>query len=232
MVAINWDAIGGDTINLQTFFSADDLAKMQAGTVNAAQKAAADRIMIWDAAGDDYTEYFLRKTGTGVIQGWALYNGNTVPDSIPVAKGSAFWFYRHATDDIEVTLKGEVSSDASVPFTIKGAEKCAGYNMIGAGYPVDLMLNETEFGWATGTAGTVNAAQKAAADRIMVWDAATSDYTEYFLRKTGAGVIQGWALYNGNTVDANAKIPAGSAAWYFRHAAEDIEVSEVSPLAD
>ena len=230
MIAINWEAVGGDTLDLQTLFSADDLAKMQAGTVAGAQKAVADRISVWDAATDTYTDYFLRKNGQGVIQGWALYNGNNIPDTIPVAKGSAFWFYRQAASDIEVTIKGEVSNDASVTFAIKGANGCAGYNMIGAGFPVDLMLNETEFGWTTGKAGTVAGAQKAVADRISIWDPSNDSYTDYFLRKNGQNVVQGWANYNGNTIEEDAKIPAGAAAWYFRQEASDITISEATPL--
>ena len=226
MIAINWEAVGGDTINLQDLFSADDLAKMAAGTI--AQKMTADRIMVWNAASDSYTTYYLRKQNNGTILGWAGFSDNAVAASVPVAKGSAFWFYRQAAADIEVTIKGEVSDDASVSFAIKGNANCSGYNMIGAGFPIDFMLNAAQFAWTTGAAGTI--AQKMTADRIMVWDATSDSYTTYYLRKQNNGTILGWAGFSDNAVDANAKIPAGGAAWYYRQTAADTTATEATPL--
>ncbi len=97
MVAVNWDAIGGDEIHIQNLF--EDVS----GLEMAATAGQADNLLIWDPITSGYTTYFLYDSG-GTYPDWDgtwvnLAGTEIIEDSLPMGKGA--WYISRGAVDIE-----------------------------------------------------------------------------------------------------------------------------------
>ncbi len=151
-ISLNFDAVGGGGIDIQSLISTNDLiAGRDAGS--------SDNIQIWD--GTAFTSYFYRaykanNPGRFLIGPcWVDANNASVKATVCITNGVGVWFARPDTAPATATIKmmGEVGSAA------KNLQINPGFNMIGLAFPVDVEVNSDScpIDWATyAIAGTEN----------------------------------------------------------------------------
>ena len=194
-----------------------------AGLTGGANAANADMIQIYDAVDGSYTDYFLynnprQPTNTKNFKWCSTVSGAPLAEK-DFKSGDSFWFFKQGTTDVTITIAGQVSTVASQTIEIK-----PGFNMIGNAFPANF--NPNAFGqdvWKTLMAnGAIGGANAANADMIQVYDAATGNYTDYFLynnpRQTTNAKNGKWVSTASGApeIDASAEVVSvGKGAWYY-----------------
>jgi len=216
MLACNFDGVSGaDGMTL------DELVPgTTPGMTGGNLPGNADNILVFNAATQGYTTYYLYY----VTKGTTTYNNKwvlnaTTPAGVTLKSGDAFWLNLKNATDLPATFVGQVPAEASKTLTLK-----QGFNMIGGQFSADWDPNSlgATFWAANGTGGNL----PSNADNILVFNAATQGYTTYYLYY----VTKGTTTYNNQWV-LNATTPApanfvkmGSGVWYSKKAAGDVEV--------
>ena len=233
MLAVNFQNIGETTtISIQ-----DLIPGTTAGLKGYSNATQADVIMVYDSSTSEYTTYFLyvnpRNANDAKNGKWCVsVNGAPVATNTFV-NGDSFWFKKYAEGDATIRVSGGVSVAAGQTLTIEH-----GYNMFGSAFPANFNPNNIGVDWkeaiANGASGYSNATQ---ADVIMVYDAATEQYTTYFLynnpRNANDAKNGKWCLSaNGApAVDATAEVIAsGKGAWYKHYGNTTFNITAKSPL--
>ncbi len=221
MIGLNFGKVGdGGAIPIVNL-----IPKGQPGMNAGAGSDVADNIQVLGSAG--YTIYYLCNGNIGkggayvpAADGWVKLGETAVTtDTIPV--GGAFWFISQsasATVPVELTLAGQVATDATFTKTIK-----PGLNMIANGYAADIAFADPATGLSVGVEGVGSDV----ADNIQVLT--SSGYAIYFfcngnIGKGGAYVpaADGWVKL-GETAVTTDTVPAGASAWYISRGTTDFD---------
>lgn len=216
MLSCNFDGVGA-----AAGMTLDELVPgTTAGLTGAATPPNADNILVFDAATQGYTIYYLyyaTKGTTTYNNKWVL--NATTPAGVTLESGDAFWINVKNTTDLPATFVGQVPAEASKTLTLK-----QGFNMIGAIFSADWDPNGlgTAFWAANGT----GAATPPNADNVLVFDATTQNYTTYYLYYATKGTTtynNQWVL-NATTLAPANFVKMGMGVWYSKKAAGDLEV--------
>ena len=163
----------------------------------------ADKIQVWDPATSGYTTFFNYNL-EGDEESWGWWDENFEVDPVlPV--GTAFWYKAKAGNGKAMTHSGAVESDTDVTVAITGGK----FNMVINPYPTTIDLNDdstVEFTNLTSGDEANNA------DKIQVWDPATSGYTTFFNYNL-EGDEESWGWWDEN-FEVDPVLPAGTAFWY------------------
>ena len=183
----------------------------------AATSADADVIKVHNAETGEYTTYFLFKPAKNVSTNpksyfWVDPALNVVQPKFK--NGDSFWYISKNTGDVTATVSGEVELSAVKTIDIKN-----GFNMIGSFFPAGWTLNDelyTPAYWQN--CGAISAATSADADVVKVHDAATGEYSTYFLFKPAKNVSTNPKSYHwvdpALNIYSNKVMEAGQGAWY------------------
>jgi hypothetical protein len=223
MLACNFDGVSGaDGMTL------DDLVPgTTPGLTGSGTAPNADNILVFDAATQNYTIYYLyyaTKGTTTYNNKWVL--NSVTPAGVTLKSGDAFWINVKNTTDLPATFVGQVPAEAAKTLTLK-----QGFNMIGGIFSADWDPNSlgTTF-WAANGTGSGTAPN---ADNILVFDAATQNYTIYYLYYATKGTTtynNQWVLNSVTPAPANF-VKMGVGVWYSKKAAGDIEVPITRPYS-
>jgi len=223
MLACNFDGVGGaDGMTL------DELVPgTTPGLTGAATSGNADNILVFDAATQGYTTYYLyyaTKGSTTYNYKWVL--NSVTPAGVTLKSGDAFWLSLKNATDLPATFVGQVPAEASKTLTLK-----KGFNSIGSIFAADWDPNSlgTDFWAANGT----GAATSGNADNILLFDATTQGYTTYYLYYATKGTTtynNQWVLNSVTPAPANF-VKMGMGVWYSKKAAGDVEVPITRPYS-
>lgn len=161
-----------------------------------------DNIIMWAAASQGYKNFYLRTIG-GSNQ-WIDVNvsPNIVATNAFIDPGVGFWVRnRHASNQV-IVVSGDVVNQATMSKTV-----VPGLQILSYPYSTAIGLNSCGLtnGKPTTSFGT--------ADNVIMWDAATQTYKNYYLR-TMSGTNKWIDVNVSPNVIASNDIPSGSAFWY------------------
>ena len=166
--------------------------------------ARADRIQVMDPETKAYTVYRY------LTAGWVKDGESNVTED--VIKPGASVFYYKAVSTGSVTLAGAVLPDASWTQELK-----QGLNLVANPYPVEIRIADL-------TGSLAQSDRLARADKVLLMDPATKEYTTYnFTASTG------WTK-EGESVTTTDVIPAYR-GFFYRKVVSDGSLTFTSPIA-
>jgi hypothetical protein len=228
MLAVQWDAVGGDDLDIQAILADPLGAGLQGGMF--ATMADADELQVWDPTTSNYALYWLYDSG-GKYPTWDgrwIDKGTGDPAAAPFAKGSAFWLLSKGTTAASLLSAGQAPAVGAVTNTLVPGK----FNMIANPYPAPYALNGPLAPdlLAAGAQGGIFATM-ADADELQVWDPTTSNYALYWLYDSGGE----YPTWDGRWIDKGtgdptaAELPMGAAAWYLSKGSDPVDFVFVKP---
>ena len=223
MLACNFDGVGEDA-----GMTLDELVPgTTPGLTKGSLSGSADNILVFDAATQNYSIYYLyyaTKGTTTYNNKWVL--NATTPAGVTLQSGDAFWLNLKNTTDLPATFVGQVPVEPSKTMTLK-----QGFNTIGSIFSADWDPNSlgTAFWAANGTRASLSGSS----DNILVFDAATQNYSIYYLYYATKGTTtynNQWVL-NATTLAPDNFVKVGMGVWYSKKAAGDLEVPISRPYS-
>lgn len=174
--------------------------------------SAADNLLILDPLTGNYTQYYYKNSGLG--QGWkkdAL--GGTFPDD-GIFPTDGLVIVRKQETDGSLLIAGEVRESAT-NVSVIGNGTSNVLNIVSIPSPVEQITLDTS-GLYTGddATGLKGGSNPSSADNLLVLNAATGNYTQYYFKNSGLG--QGWKKDALSGTFENDTIPAGSAVLIVR----------------
>jgi len=194
LCSLQLDSIDPANQNLLGVLGTNQLFKSNIST-------AADKVLLWDTGIQKWVQYYQKADGN-----FALVAGGVVTNP-PLFSGSGFFITRQGATDLSVTFTGEALQDPVVTNTIVPGLQPTAYPFSSATGLADMNLGKVGFPSTISTS----------ADKVTVWDTATTNYVQYFLR-TSTPVA--WHKVAGGAGPFNPTIELGQGFWYSRNTAK------------
>jgi hypothetical protein len=169
-----------------------------------------DDILIWDANNQSYTQ-FWRRVSTGR---WCYFGTTRTASNILINPGHGMWFYSRQATDQTVVVAGDVVDAAVMTNRI-----VPGFQMLAYPFSTPIRLVDT-----TLTNG-LKEADYGSADNVMIWDASSQSYSQYWLRAASGR----WTIFGGTRTATNAILKPGEAFWYNSKGTNVFEWVEARP---
>lgn len=180
--------------------------------------SSADNLLIFNSETNSYTTFYYKNAGVLGGTGWRTSASNSV-DVSSVAihpTDSGLVFVRKQSADGSLVVAGDVKTKVT-DVVVRGGggtgPSATTLNIIQADIPVNQITLGTS-GLYTGspTTGLLGGGNAAAADNVLVFDAATNAYTTYYYKNSGVLGGTGWRSSASNSVDVSGvALPSTSA---------------------
>ena len=198
----------------------------------------ADNIQIFNADTQEYSIYYLfytTKTTSAMLARKYRWNDSTGVATKRLHNGDSMWFLSRNAGDVQMNVSGEVELAAVSNITIR-----TGWNMIGSFFPDGWKVNDDATGYTQEfweNSGAHADTSINSADNIQVFNAATQEYTIYYLfytTKTTSAMLARKYRWNDSTGVASGSIMApGQGAWYLhRGSGFDLPIKNQTGLAE
>lgn len=202
----NWSI--GTVFGATNTVAVDTTTQQATGLRSGSSTARADSILLYNENTLTYDQYFFYSGNSK----WVKAGDPTFADqaTVPIYLHEGVVILRTSADALSVTLSGEVKLGQTIMPVTPTASNTAGLNYRGNVYPSGALTlaNSGLYTDATGTTGVKPGSSTARADSVLIWNAATKTYDQYFYYTgTSTWVIAGDATFadKGATV-----IPSGS----------------------
>ena len=240
MMSVPFEAVDGKGISLN--------AINFAGATYALASGSADIVMFWKPDVQNYEQYYYYGFPGYEEQlppCWKNIDGNANYDADHpegIAAGTVFWYYSFRTATTvnqEMTSSGAVPAESYQTFTINHKVGENTYYFVANPYPANanLAYKDGDVDWGKAT----YALASGSADIMMIWDAATQNYVQYYFYGFPgyeAQLTPEWKNVDGNSpfsTDYPNGLPAGTGFWYLAYQATGSAVEQTitfnSPLA-
>jgi hypothetical protein len=227
MLGINFQAVGGGSLTINELFA----EPVEGAFTGGEAFAVADQIRVWNPATTGYKNYFFGDWegawGAEYDRLWYWQDDDDDPTEDPLAPGAAVWYLSKGMNETQVTIAGEVKSDAATITLAAG-----NFTMVANPFPVEVGINEF---FAEPEEGTFTGGEAfAVADQIRVWNPATTGYKNYFFGDWegawGEEYDRLWYWQDDDDDPTTDTIPVGGAVWYLSRGASDVTFAVESPV--
>ena len=186
----------------------------------------ADNIFTYDGSTQEYNKiyYFYYEDGGADDENnkWVDIDTDAVTETT-FSDGTGGWYRNRSNTTIELTMAGEVPTNATYTVTLY-----SGLNFVANPYPMAIALNGANFS----VTGVTSGAGSDEADNIFTYDGPTQEYNKiyYFYYEDGGAdeEINKWVDIDTDAV-TDATVGSGQGFWYRHRGAEPATLTFTKP---